>query len=61
MISRMDKFLRGSDEKQAQQKQCDAYRKLRSSIVAIRKLANVMVMLENIGKTTMNNYLAMHR
>ena len=51
MISRMDKFLRGSDEKQAQQKQCDAYRKLRSSIVAIRKLANVMVMLDNIGKT----------
>ena len=28
-------------------------------IKTIRKLANVMMMLDNIGKTTMNNYLAM--
>ena len=61
MISRMDKLsLRGSVEKQAQQRQCDTYRYLRSSIVAIRKLATVMMMLDNISKIAMNSYLAMN-
>ena len=51
MTSRMEKLsLRGSVEKQAQQKQYDDYRYLRSCTTTIRKLANVMMMLENIGK-----------